>query len=441
MLPRGADVARRSIPQEEIGALLEFAAQQDTAAFIRGYVRQFREEFVALRDSSKVRLSGSLSSDYHRTHNLTLAGVGYDTVWTPRATPTDEHDGSAGGRGTLTARYFAAAAAVSSSSLSELQAVIASRRVGLWAGRKDGGYATPYGGGIVLNSARLDGVGVFLTRPLTLPIVGPIRFESQVTQIHNVLLLHQQQFELKPYLLSARGSFDMFRLLRVGINRGIIFGGKGNYPVTFHRLANTLIGVYTSDFDSTRDAFANQMVSVDGRLRIPSHSLPTELYMDWGSDDAAGAYLVVPGIIAGAQFGPFQQHDFAFGVERTQFATNDSLNSDWYQNSWFRGSWADRGVLLGHPLGGNGVEWRGYVTGGWPLRGVTGEASLYTRDRKRQNLLAPKQLGRSVGGTFDADVRINNATRAMLQAEIEHGREAVSWNSYKLRAGLRYRFF
>ncbi|HEX6557997.1 MAG TPA: hypothetical protein VF021_01000, partial [Longimicrobiales bacterium] len=132
--------------------------------------------------------------------------------------------------------------------------------------------------------------------------------------------------------------------------------------------------------------------------------------------------------------------DVVVGAERTEFTPSRGANSIWYQNPWMRGGWADAGHVLGHALGGHGVEWRGFAQGGWPARGVSGEIAGYARKRGRQNLFAPQRQGRSVGGMLSADARVAAPMYIELQADLEHGTGGSSWTTSTARAGLRVRF-
>ncbi|MGQ0560345.1 MAG: capsule assembly Wzi family protein [Gemmatimonadota bacterium] len=379
----------------------------------------------------------SLAS-YHMRENQVLAGIGYDTVWTGARPLDDERDGEAVVRGSVTGPFYAAAAGIEGGRVDELQLVLATGILGLWAGRRQLGYASAHGGGIVLDAARFDAIGGFVRRPLRLPLLGATRFETHLSRIDNVLNRDGVERNTEPWFWTARAAFEPHARLRIGINRGMIFGGEANVPVTAGRLLKNLIGIY-SDREG-EDSFAAQIVSVDVRYRLRTGALPIALYLDWGADDASGAWWDVPGIVGGIEVSTLPHADVSFGVERTEFVRNFTNNSNWYQNAWFRGSWADDGRVLGHPLGGHGKEWRVFVAGGSAPRGISADLAVYSRWRGVQNLFAPQRQGSSAGAAIAADARVNRALRLVLSGEIERGREADAWTAARGRAGIRYVF-
>ena len=428
-MPRGSDVARRAIPQEEIAALLDYAGQHDTTGLANNYLRDFRTEFSAKR------FNFAAGSTYtYRTGELT-AGQGYDTAWTGPQAVKDYRKLDAGVRGSAGSTFVAGAAALVRGTLDEVQLVAASTRVGAWVGRRALGFGTGHGGGLVVDEHRFDGGGVFLARPVNVPLVGPIRFESHISRVENVLNLNGSQGPTKPYFWLSRFSFEPVTGFRVGINKGMMFGGEGNVPVTFGRLLRSAVGV-SAQYDDEL-SFANQVVSVDGRLHPPVN-WPLSLYLDWAADDGAGGWWHTPAILGGVEVGVSAKHDIMIGAERTEIARNRASNSLWYQNAWFRGGWADDGTILGHPLGGEGKEWRAFIFGGDPGRGVQLQLSGYTRTRGTQNLFAMDRAGKSVGAFADADIRIDARTHAIVRAETEHGTSGADWTRTRLRAGARF---
>jgi hypothetical protein len=424
LLPRGADVARASIPQEEIAALFSYAAQADSAGRVAKYLGQFREEFGI----------GYATAGFRRSTGQVLAGVGYDDVWSGPTPVDDASKRISSLRGALTAPHLGGAIALTERKVSELQAVLTAKAVGLWAGRKEIGYTTNHGGPIVLNAHSFDAVGLFLTRPLMLPVLGAVRFETHLSKIDNVLNMNGAQNRIEPWFWTARGSFEAGSRLRVGVNRAMMFGGEGNIPVTASRVFNNLIGVYASNDES---GFANQVISVDFRYRASHHAA---FYVEWGADDAYGGWWHTPAIIGGVEFNTLPRNDVSFGLERTEFKRRWRTNSVWYQNAWFRGSWADDGVVLGHPLGGHGTEWRVFAEGAAPVAWINVELTAYTRSRRSQNLFAPDRQGRSLGGSAHADARINRSTRLFLRADAERASGAADWKMLTGEVGVRLHF-
>jgi hypothetical protein len=433
LLPGGADLARQTIPQDEVAALLE-AAHTPQA---HHYLEHFREEYAAPRPGklSFVERAGVLG--YHRTSDQYGPGTGYDSIaWTGAHHLEDESDVLAQLRlGAALAPYLAANLVFENSEVDEAQFVAAVGLLGGWVGQREIGYGVAHGGGIVLNAHALTGGGLFFTRPLNLPVLGPIRFEMHLAKIDNVLNLNDEEHEIEPWFWTARGSFEPFRgPLRIGINRGMMFGGEGNTPVTFSRVVDNIVGYYTERGESN---FANQIISIDFRLRVPG--IPASVYVDWGSDDAAGGWWDVPALLAGFEYVHVDStFDIGVGAEHLQFSGTCCGNSIWYRNAWFRGGWADGEHVLGHPLGGHGREWRVFANGGFMGGKLQMDAALFARRRRDENLFTPAWQGKSTGVSASAEFAPAHKVLLRLHGELESG--ADDWNSSALSASLRYSF-
>jgi hypothetical protein len=431
VLPAGSDLARQSIPQEEIAALLGYA--DSTAG--TSYLPQFRIEFKEPRAGKLTVLERTVVMGYRWTTDRYAPGVGYDSLnWAGARSLDDDADYLYGFRiSTAYAPYFAIGADLVAE-LGEAQLVGTAGYFGAWIGRRAIGYGSGESGGLVLNAHPLNGGGVYMPRPLRLPLLGRVRFEMHASQIDNVLNFNGSEDEIDPWFWTARGSFEPFGLVRIGINRGMMFGGDGNTPVTFERVAKNIIGIYTDDDESN---FANQVISIDFRLRAPG--VPLAAYLDWGSEDAAGGWWDVPAILAGLEFVHVDSaYDAAIGIEHVQFERSCCSNSIWYRNAWFRGSWADDDELLGHPLGGHGREWRVFANGSLDGGRITAHAAFFARRRRDENILVPAWQGKSTGLQAGADISITPTIRLIVDGELEKG--ASDWSASRLSGAVRSRF-
>lgn len=430
-LPRGADIARQSMPQEEIASLL---ALVDSA---RGtnYLRRFRAEFTAARPDSVTVLQRTVETGYRWHNDLFAPGIGYDSLnWTGARRLDDETEYLYGFRfGVSLYDHFALGARIAGND-PEYQATATAGYLGAWLGQRKIGYGVGAGGGLVLNAHELLGGGVYIPRPLRLPLLGAVRFEMHAAQIDNVLNLNGVEREIEPWFWTARGSFEPFHQLRIGINRGMMFGGEGNTPVTFSRVAKNIIGIYADDNESN---FANQVISIDFRLRAPG--VPLTAYLDWGSDDAAGGWWDVPAVLGGVEYVHVDStFDVALGAEHLQFSGSCCSNSIWYRNAWFRGSWADGDEQLGHPLGGHGREWRVFSHGSFGGGSVTAHAAFYARRRRAENILVTAWQGSSSGLGAGVDFSLRRDIRVVVDGEVEWG--ADDWSASQLLVALRSRF-
>jgi hypothetical protein len=439
LLPAGADIARQAIPQEEISALLAYVAAADSANTIAAsYLHEFTTEFTP-------RVGGvtlSAHALYHMRNNHVLAGVGFNETISGARPVDDESDVAGLVRASFASRSVAAsvAAAVGSADggqLDELQLVLASGTFGVWGGRREIGYRAGHAAGLVVNATRFDGAGVYLAKPIRLPVVGALRYEMHLSKVDNLLNTYTgPNAPIEPFFWTARGSVEPHPRLRFGISRGIMFGGEGNVEFTASRFLRQLVGMYTEEAGD--GAFANQSVSVDARWVVFKGRLPTTAYMEWAGDDGAGAWYDVPAFTWGLEVSGLPKRDIAVGIERTEFLRNTTNNSHWYQNYSFVENWTDGGELLGHPLAGHGKEWRVFASGGSPLRGITADIGVYKRWRGDNNLLAPQRQGSSIGAVIAADARVTQLIRVMIEGETESG--SKDWSASSARAGLRFVF-
>src|SRR5690606_18134300 len=98
--------------------------------------------------------------------------------------------------------------------------------------------------------------------------------------------------EEEPYLWAGSVSYHPHSRVALGINRAAMFGG--DQPVTARKVVDMLIGQLSGL------GFENQVVSVEGRVALPSEAvLPLTAYLEWGAEDAAGAWWDVPGRVFG----------------------------------------------------------------------------------------------------------------------------------------------
>jgi hypothetical protein len=275
-------------------------------------------------------------------------------------------------------------------------AYVAARISGVeaWAGRRSMSVGSAARAGIVLNAARLDGVGISLRNGLRAGFLGTVRLDAALAR-------GQRSGDvLHPYFHAARLSFTPTPALGIGLNRALLFGGEGNESITPRRIALALLGF--SDTQAKDSDFENQVASIDVLWRAGGSSAVL-LYGEFGVDDTGFAFLHVPGIIAGAQLGRFPAlPELQLGVEVVHFQESCCSYPPWYQHGALGDGWTDRGRLLGHPLGGDGSEGVLLVRVDMPRQAANFEGRLFARERGAENLFAPTHQGRSYGLTADA---------------------------------------
>jgi hypothetical protein len=300
--------------------------------------------------------------------------------------------------------------------------------------RRQVGYGSGRGGGVVIGgAATLTGVEVQTPRPLRLP--GVLRHLGAVTGHTFVSRLREDRHVGDPWFWSAHVGLRPHPRLTVGINRAAVFGGDSVAPVTARRLAGMFAGLLSEDFE-------NQAVSLDLRYRLPTEALlPVSVYLEWGSEDAAGAWWNVPGIVAGAHMPALPGvPDAGVGVEHTWFSGFGRKNPPWYLHSVHRGGWSADRVPLGHPLGGEGRETLVYGDLDAVQARLRLEGRAFLRHRSSAgyetflqagNIFAPTRVGNSRGGALRADVRVMERLDLRLHGFLDRGR---GWTERVLRA-------
>lgn len=310
--------------------------------------------------------------------------------------------------------------------------------VALWAGRRAPAFGGSAGGAVVLDGrVFMDGGGLALARPWVLPgflgHLGPVRFETHLARFEQ-----SSQVE-RPFFWSARGSLIPHPRLQLAINRGAIFGGDPAPAITFAEVVRTLFGFRREHEDDgfPRTSFANQIVAVEARYRLFTGDVPTSVYFEWGSEDSAGSWWNVPGIIAGIHVAMLPgAPGLSLGLERAHFAVSCCGNPPWYRHHHFRGGWAEGGRLLGHSLGGHGDEWLVYGRADLMEARLRSSWQLFHRERGEENLFAPDREGSSLGAALEAWYRIRPRMDVVFDGRYERG-SGGAWDEGRAFLGLR----
>ncbi|HYH80210.1 MAG TPA: capsule assembly Wzi family protein [Longimicrobium sp.] len=448
--------AQRSVPRAQVARALDEAARNAGSPAVQrmaeGWSARFREEFPEYaaaggRSAGGVTLLGS------------HAAVGAER-WTGRLSPAVGYQGSraepqalpdvSDPRATLLAGVATPWASLSGEGayrggdavLRQWDAAVGFGAFQLSVGRAPVGYGWGRTGGIVYGTPDpLPRVELQSTRPFRLPWVlrrvGPVTVHTFAGPVAD-----PARHPTDPGLWGMRVAAQPHPRLTFGINRGSMFGGEGD-PTTVARLAKMLVGV-------VRSTFENQVLSFDGRYRLPTERvLPATLYLEWGADDAAGALDETPGRVAGVFFPALPgAPQVGAGAEYTYFKAWCCGHGPWYLNYTFPGNWAARGRPLGHPLGGEGAEYAAYAQADlWDAR-LRVDARGFVRDRSDRslngtiyngggNLFTPRRAGRSTGGSANAALRL--APRAELKAAwmLDSG---DGWREQSLSGSLAWTF-
>lgn len=455
LAPAGYGGATRTRTEREFVEIFEAAElvaevqEPELAPLVRGYRIRFADEFpgtfiLASRGASGVGFDlqgGRARVGYEMHRGGVGTGTGYDseTDWTG-VTPRDERQESAT---TFTANaIFAPHLAFSVTpanhggrwALDAAHLQLSGGAFGFWLGRRSVAFHAGVGGGIVIGEAqRYDGGGIFLDEPVELPWIfrylGPMRFEMLLTRIENGDRITE------PWFGAAYANFEPHPRFELGLSRGIIFGGKGNSPLTFKYLAQMITGFHAGEMGE----YSNEVLSLHFRIRPNLGPVPVVFLLEWGMDDSAGGWSYVPGRVLGVEVPALPGlPQIAIGAERTTFAPACCGNTIWYRNWSLRGGWANDGNPLGHPLGGQGEEWLVYTRADLFEARVNLDLRYFARERGAENLYAPQRAGRSRGGRVSLEGRVVAGIDFFLNGIIEDG--DAGWREEALAAGLQLVF-
>lgn len=450
LAPAASDPADAPLTRQHARAVFAFAAiaaeragRTDMAELARAYLQLLTAE----ADSAGLLAAAQVKAGWTASRGEALAGEGYFVGEDfTGAEPLDGSNGPAAAlalhgyvqpwlswtiEGGRLADQWVVPAATLGASIGPFDAWGGRRRLHYGAGRSG---AIVLGGGIndmpSFSHRTLDtfeGVGVHVREPFEFPWIlralGPARIE-----IVGGRLARNGRID-SPWVIFGRLTGSPFGdRFMLGVNRGAIFGGEGN-PITAQRLLGLLIGLHGGDAGE----FENQVISAVMRYRPPLGPFPLELYLEYGTDDTAGAISDMPTYIAGFDLAAIPGLPaVALGLEHTRFSGSCCGNPIWYRSVFFRGSWSDEGRLFAHPLGGHGREWLAHARLDLPARGVMLRTELFSRRRGHENLFAPERSGLSVGGMMNVEIRRGD-TALRMDGGFE---DAAGWSSYRLSAML-----
>lgn len=305
--------------------------------------------------------------------------------------------------------------------------------VTLALGRHPLSYAGSAQTGLVLSgAAALDRFEVRSTRPFTLPgtlrRLGPLSADLFLSRLWN-----DDRHQREQFVWGGNLTLYPFPRFGVAVHRGVMFGGKGyDEPVTVKTFVDMLIGRVANL------GFENQIVSVEGRLRLPTEAwAPLTAYLEWGAEDAAGGWWDVPARVIGLETPAVPGAEaLSLGAAYTSITAHCCGNPPWYRHHAFYGNWVADERPLGHPLGGEGWEWAAYGAVDRPDAGLKVEARVHHRQRSGQNLYVPGR-GRSDGLELRASWMERPGVEVRGEIKYESGR---GWTERGLDLGAHLFF-
>jgi hypothetical protein len=433
--PRELGWTDGSLTRREAGLMLVAAREREPGEVFRALAQRFAEEFPAtiamiLGTRSSMRGEGAVVAGYDGTNHEYVPGF---AEWIQQGgtgpIPLDARSDIAGGLrwagsvGSLLGVELSPQRAGGDWNRSEGYAVLRVLDAGLWLGRRSLDYGPGESGGLILNrGAAFTGGGITIgaTRlPWIFRHVGPVRFEAFLSEVDS-------SFAVKdPWVMVNHASASPHPRILIGITHGAIFAGSGRPPFTPRNfLAMVTLGRATKG--SADAEFENQLVGGEIRYRVPLGEVPLELHVAWGTEDNQGAWYEVPATQFGARIAAVPGiPTLSLGIERTEFEPpcidcgNKGFGSNWYRHYIYKAGWTEDQTPLGHPLGGNGVEWLGYGHADLDEARLRIDGRVYYRERQQYNLFAPDLAGFGSGGAVAWAWRFRPGAELLGSAEME----------------------
>ena len=307
-------------------------------------------------------------------------------------------------------------------------------------GAQLGGHET---GAIVLDrNATFDQVGLRTAWPFALPLLGETDVELAVAPEFGYDAVED------PWFVRARIEARPHPAVRIGLSRGVMFGGRfagGSVPYDpvvypaddrtagFDDALRTLLG-RINDFD-------DQVAAIDLRWALAPLGAPVTLTAEVGFEDTdrswgdPGLQLGVEALLPDDR--TMVRYAYAaFGAGARWCPGCDRLPAYWYRHVRFQDGWRTRDRFLGHPLAGYGREHRIGLERSAD-DGAFGLVELARLDRDRWNLLEGVRGGAAWAGRVRLDLPLSRGAYVRGAGSFEAGDAVTLW---RLEAGLALRF-
>lgn len=300
------------------------------------------------------------------------------------------------------------------------------------------------GGSIVLSdAASLDGLLVSTPDAFRVPGAGKARIQV------GLFRLSRYQAVDDPWFTTLRFSVQPAPWLHLAVQRAALFGGRfggGRVPydpklyepdstsMTLGDVLGVLVGRNT-----TRD---DQKAELEARASLAALGLPAVVYGELAFEDpdrSFGDPAVLAGMLLLARGAPaiaLRYEYAAFGKAARLCGWCDTLPAYWYWHRRFQSGYTLDGQLLGHPLGGYGLQHLLEIRTLDPQARLRADARATLSRRDRWNLLEDRKPGTAVGAALHVVYRIRANLEGAIRASTERGRAGWRDSAVKLAGTL-----
>jgi len=256
-------------------------------------------------------------------------------------------------------------------------------------------------GGMVLSSlVPLDGLLLTTAEPFSAPLIGPVALSA------GVFPMGRYEAVEDPWFALLRVAVHPAPWIEVGVSRAALMGGhfpggsvpwdpRSYGPDSGSMEPGDVLGILLGRVTG----FDDQVNALDVRASLARAGLPVLAYGEvaledkdrsWGDGAVLAGVLVAPRTRTPVSF----RYEYAaFGDPARWCAWCDTLPAFWYNHARFQSGWRVEDELLGHPLGGYGLQHLVGVTAFDPSLRLHLEVAGGRLRRDRWNLLEDTRPG------------------------------------------------
>ncbi len=210
-------------------------------------------------------------------------------------------------------------------------------------------------GSLIRSDAARPVTGFLMQRannsPINLPVLSKLgNFNYQITagQLKDYAAVPDAK------LIGMRASFQPHEAFQIGASRTITWGGEGR-DESLKSFGKALTGKYDNP-DNAENDISNQIAGIDAQLNLkPIVNLPMSLYGEFVGEDEAGGLPSKHAYLAGLKGAiPLFQQPWLWHAEWANTYYDLDKSGVMYNHHVFTDGYYQKGLPLGHPIGGDG---------------------------------------------------------------------------------------
>lgn len=209
-------------------------------------------------------------------------------------------------------------------------------------------------GSLIRSNAARPVVGALVQRadpkPINLPVLSKLgNFNYQITagQLQDYTSVPDTK------LIGMRASFQPNDMFQIGASRMIMWGGEGREE-SLKSLGRALTGKY--DNGGYGEDPSNQIAGIDAQVNLrPLINIPASVYGEFIGEDEAGGLPAKKAYLAGIKgYLPIMNQPWLWHAEWANTHYDFDKDGIIYAHSIYRDGYYQKGLPLGHPIGGDG---------------------------------------------------------------------------------------